>query len=124
MKQGFFEIVSNERLTDNVMELVLRGDTSEIAVPGQFVNIKLDGFFLRRPLSVCNCEQGANAGASCGAMAGKSEGMLTLIYKIVGEGTRALAEYKAGEMLDLLTGLGNGYDISKSGDEPLSLIHI
>ena len=52
-------------------------------------------------------------------MAGKSEGMLTLIYKIVGEGTRALAEYKAGEMLDLLTGLGNGYDISKSGDEPL-----
>ena len=69
MKQGFFEIVSNERLTDNVMELVLRGDTSEIAVPGQFVNIKLDGFFLRRPLSVCNCEQGANAGASCGAMA-------------------------------------------------------
>ena len=119
MKQGFFEIVSNERLTDNVMELVLRGDTSEIAVPGQFVNIKLDGFFLRRPLSVCNCEQGANADANCGAMAGKNEGMLTLIYKIVGEGTRALAEYKAGEMLDILTGLGNGYDISKSGDEPL-----
>jgi len=106
MKQGFFEIIANEKLTDNVMKLVLRGDTSQITAPGQFVNIKIDGFFLRRPISVCDCEQGVS-------------GVLTLIYKIVGEGTRALAEYEPERVLDILTGLGNGYDITKAGDEPL-----
>ena len=80
----------------------LSGDTDGIAC-GQFVNIKLDGFFLRRPISVCD----------------SSEGMLTLIYKVVGRGTDAMSKMEKGEVLDVLTGLGNGYDLSLSGDSPL-----
>lgn len=118
MKQGFFEIITNEKLTDNVMKLVLRGDTSEIKAPGQFVNIKIDGFFLRRPISVCDCEHNLQDDNNT-QDAQSADGILTLIYKIVGEGTRALAEYEPGRKLDLLTGLGNGYDMSKAGDEPL-----
>ena len=80
----------------------LIGDTEGI-IPGQFVNIKLDGFYLRRPISVCDCE----------------DGELTLIYKVVGVGTEAMSEMREGEALDILTGLGNGYDLSLSGDSPL-----
>ena len=103
MNQSIFEIISNRCLTENVYEMVLRGDTAPITASGQFVNIKLEGFYLRRPISVCNVE-GDN---------------LTIIYKVVGKGTDKMAAMTAGKKLDVLTGLGNGYDLSKSGDKPL-----
>ncbi len=83
--------------------MTLLGDTSEIKKPGQFVNIKLDGLFLRRPISVNDVENDK----------------LTLIYKVVGKGTEQMSNMVCGETLDILTGLGNGYDISKSGNKPL-----
>ncbi len=103
VKQSLFTILSHTRLTDSMYRLVLSGDTSAITAPGQFVNIKLDGFFLRRPISVCDYD----------------ETTLTLLYKTVGKGTRFLSTLKEGEVLDILTGLGNGYDTAKSGDRPL-----
>ena len=103
MKQSIFEIVSNKKLADITYEMVLKGDCSDIVRPGQFVNIKLDGFFLRRPISVCNSE----------------DNLLTLIYKVVGQGTEVMSKMASGEKLDILTGLGNGYDISKSGEKPV-----
>lgn len=102
MKQGLFEIFENIEIAPNVMRMKLEGDTSAIARPGQFVNIKLDGFFLRRPISVNDCE----------------DNILTIIYKVVGKGTEVMKEMKDGK-LDILTGLGNGYDIEKAGDAPL-----
>ena len=102
MKQSIFEIKENVYLTESVLKMTLSGDTSEITRPGQFVNIKLDGFFLRRPISVCDCE----------------DGTLTIVYKVVGSGTEAMSAMKEGG-LDILTGLGNGYDLSVSGDKPL-----
>ena len=81
----------------------LMGDTSSITAPGQFVNIQLEGHFLRRPISVCDCEGD----------------VLTLIYKVVGKGTEQMSMMGKGEKLDLLTGLGNGFDTAKSGDKPL-----
>ena len=104
MKQSIFEILSNEALTDNVYKMVLGGDTSAITAPGQFVNIQLDGLFLRRPISVCDYD----------------EKTLTVIYKVVGMGTQAMSAM-AGEKLEVLTGLGNGYDLSLSGDKPVLL---
>ena len=83
--------------------MVLVGDTSDITASGQFVNIKLDGFYLRRPISVCNVEGDE----------------LTIIYKVVGKGTEAMAKMRGGESLLTLTGLGNGYSLEKSGDAPL-----
>ena len=103
MNQSIFEVISNRCLTENVYEMVLRGDTAPITASGQFVNIKLDGFYLRRPISVCNVEGDE----------------LTIIYKVVGKGTDEMSAMAAGEKLDVLTGLGNGYDLSKSGDKPL-----
>ena len=103
MKQSIFQIVSNKCIADITYEMVLSGDCSDITKPGQFVNIKLDGFFLRRPISVCDCQGD----------------LLTIIYKVVGHGTEVMAEMKAGEKLDILTGLGNGYDISKTADNPV-----
>ncbi|MBQ2747776.1 MAG: dihydroorotate dehydrogenase electron transfer subunit [Firmicutes bacterium] len=102
MKQSFFEIIENIEIAPNVMRMKLEGDTSAITRPGQFVNIKLDGFFLRRPISVNDCE----------------ENILTIIYKVIGKGTEVMAAMKDGK-LDILTGLGNGYDIEKAGDAPL-----
>jgi len=104
MKQGRFEIISNTALTDNVYKMVLRGDTSAVSAPGQFVNIKLEGLYLRRPISVCDL-QGDE---------------LTIIYKAVGKGTKLMSRMNEG-MLDVLTGLGNGYDLSLSGDHPVLL---
>ena len=101
MKQCIFEIIDNKPLTDSVFQMKLKGDTEGIKA-GQFVNIKLDGLYLRRPISVCDCE----------------EGVLTLVIKAVGKGTELLREMKKGS-LDVLTGLGNGYDLAKSGDAPL-----
>lgn len=102
MKQGFFEITENIPLVSGVYRMRLRGDTSAFSSPGQFLNIRLDGLFLRRPLSVCDLDGDT----------------VTVIYKTVGEGTRRLAGMKSGT-LDLLTGLGNGYDLTVSGDAPL-----
>ena len=103
MKQSIFTIVENLPLTDLVYKMVLSGDTSDITASGQFVNIKLDGYFLRRPISVCDCV----------------DGKLTIIYKVVGKGTTAMKNMKTGDTLDILTGLGNGYDLAPSGDKPL-----
>jgi len=103
MKQSIFTIESNRPLNLLTFKMVLRGDTSAITAPGQFVNIKLDGYFLRRPISVCD----------------KQGDKLTLIYKVVGDGTHLLAHMKVGRELDILTGLGNGYDLKLAGDTPL-----
>lgn len=103
MKQSIFKITSNEKIARDIFKMTIAGDTSAITAPGQFVNIKLDGFFLRRPISVCDCV-GEN---------------LTLIYKTVGRGTERMSRMAAGESLDLLTGLGNGYNTKTSGDSPL-----
>ncbi len=105
MTQGLFAILDNRPLTANVYRMILAGDTGAITKPGQFVNVKIEGQYLRRPISVCDWEIG----------------ILTLIYKVVGEGTEKMADMEAGETLDLLVGLGNGYDTSKSGDTPLLL---
>lgn len=105
MKQGIFKISSNEKLTDNVYKMVLVGDTSDITACGQFINIKLDGLYLRRPISVCDCD----------------ENSVTIIYKVVGSGTAQMSNLSIGNELDVLTGLGNGYDLSLSGNEPLLL---
>lgn len=104
MKQGFFEITDNVPLTENVYKMVLRGDVSAITAPGQFVNIQLDGLYLRRPISVCDV----------------SGDCLTIIYKVVGKGTAKLSQMQRGS-LDLLTGLGNGYDLSCAEDRPVLL---
>ena len=105
MKQSIFEIVSNTALTDCVYKMVLSGDTSAITAAGQFVNIQLDGLFLRRPISVCDYD-------------GET---LTIVYKVVGKGTEAMSAMTPGQKLDILTGLGNGYDLSLSGDKPVLL---
>ena len=103
MLQTMMTVCANRPLADRVYEMRLRGDCSAITAPGQFVNIKLDGFFLRRPISVCDVEGD----------------MLTIIYKVVGKGTGAMAKLPEGAVLDVLTGLGNGYDLSLCGAEPL-----
>lgn len=100
MKREIFMIESNRKIAKNVYEMTLFGDASEISKPGQFVNIKLDGLYLRRPISVCDTD-------------GKS---LTLVYKVVGEGTEKMSELSHGNSLDILLPLGNGYDISKGGN--------
>ena len=102
MKQSWFEIKENIHLTEFVMKMTLEGDTSEITRPGQFINILIDGLYLRRPISVYD----------------RDEKSVTIIYKIVGKGTEKMSEMKNGS-LDVLTGLGNGYDISASGKRPL-----
>ena len=104
MKQTIFTITENTPLTATVYKMVLAGDTVGITA-GQFVNILLDGLYLRRPISVCDC----------------TEGMLTLLYKVVGKGTAQMAGMPVGAALDVLTGLGNGYDLSKAGEKPLLL---
>ena len=105
MKQGFFEIVENLPLTATVYRMRLRGDTSAIMASGQFVNVLLEGKFLRRPISVCDVEGD----------------LLTLIYKVVGGGTEQMSRMSVGTRLDLLTGLGNGYDLETAGARPLLL---
>jgi len=102
MKQGLFEITKNVQIAKGVMEMHLKGDTSAIVNAGQFINIKLDGLFLRRPISVCDLNGDT----------------VTIIYKVVGKGTEQMSKMTAGT-LDVLTGLGNGYDLSLSGDNPV-----
>ena len=105
MKQESLRVTGNVRIAESVWKMTLEGAELEEQKPGQFVNIRLDGQFLRRPISVCE----------------SSSGSLTLIYKVVGRGTEQMSRLHAGEMLDMLTGLGNGYDLAKAGDAPLLL---
>ncbi len=104
MKQSLFDIVSNTALTSSVYRMELRGDTSAITAAGQFVNIRLDGLFLRRPISVCDVQGD----------------ILTIVYKVVGKGTEAMSKMTSGS-LDILTGLGNGYDLTLAGERPVLL---
>lgn len=103
MDDKIFTVKENKRIASSVYRMTLSGNTAAITRPGQFVNIKLDGLYLRRPISVCN----------------KRDDELTLIYKTVGEGTEKMSRLTAGEKLDLLVGLGNGYNTAKSGRSPL-----
>ena len=103
MKQGIFEITENTKIAKDVFKMRLAGDTSGITGAGQFVNIKIDGFFLRRPISVCDF----------------NENELLIIYKVVGKGTDRMSGLEAGQKLDLLTGLGNGYDLTVKTDKPV-----
>ena len=105
MKQGLFQITENIPLTDSVMRMRLLGDVSDITCPGQFINIQLDGLYLRRPISVYD----------------RDDSSVTIIYKVVGKGTEQMRNMQIGETLDVLTGLGNGYDLSLSGEHPLLL---
>ena len=103
MKKSDFIIKENVMLTDNIYKAVLEGDTSDITASGQFINIALSGFYLRRPISVCDYDSET----------------VTIIYKTVGKGTEYLSTLKNGAVLDVLTGLGNGFDTKKSGERPL-----
>ena len=105
MKQSIFEILENKPLTKDVFRMVLSGDTTAITASGQFVNIQLDGMYLRRPISVCDWD----------------DKTLTIVYKVVGKGTEAMSKMAPGVKLDILTGLGNGYDLTKAGDAPVLL---
>ena len=102
-KDGLFTVKQNRQIAQSVYEMVLEGDTSAVSAPGQFVNVEIEGLFLRRPISVCDLEGS----------------LLTLIYKVVGVGTQKLAEAEKGDRFSLLTGLGNGYDLEKCGQKPL-----
>ena len=104
MKQVLLKITENIPLTDNVYKMCLKGDVSAITAPGQFINIKLEGLFLRRPISVCDCRGDT----------------VTIIYKVVGKGTEQMSRMHNGT-LDVLTGLGNGYDTTLSGPKPVLL---
>lgn len=103
MKKDIFRIVSNEPLTASVLRMTLAGNTQVITAPGQFVNIAIDGLFLRRPISVCDCEPD----------------LLTLVYKVVGEGTERMSRMAPDAELDLLTGLGNGFSVPTDVRQPL-----
>ena len=103
MKETLLTVLENTRLAEGIYRLRLTGDTSAITAPGQFVNLKLSGFYLRRPISVCDW----------------TEGELTLIYKVLGHGTEAMTRMTPGAELNVLTGLGNGYDVSRAGARPL-----
>ena len=105
MKQSILTVKENTPLTKDVMKMVLEGDTSAITASGQFVNILLEGKFLRRPISVCDYD----------------DSTLTIIYKVVGKGTAQMKDMAPGTKLDILTGLGNGYDLSCAGDYPVLL---
>ncbi len=105
MQQVIFDVISNRQLTETMYEMVLSGDTSHFSAPGQFINIKLDGFYLRRPISVCDIV----------------DNRVTILYKVVGKGTDYMAKLSAGAKLDILTALGNGFDTKKSGQRPLLL---
>lgn len=103
MKQGIYEIIDSYEIKNGIFKMSLRGDTSAITAPGQFVNIKIEDLYLRRPISVCDLY----------------DDVFTVVFKVVGKGTEILSGYKEGDRLDILTGLGNGYDMSKSGLGPM-----
>ena len=102
-KQGIYKIVDNKALTRDVWRMVLQGDTQWITRPGQFVNIEIEGMYLRRPISICDWD----------------EQSITIIYKVVGRGTKAMSQMEIAAQLDLLTGLGNGFDADVECEKPL-----
>ncbi len=106
MKQVLLTITENRKLARGIYLMKLAGDVSAITAPGQFINIKLDGFYLRRPISVCDL----------------SEDSVTIIYKVLGHGTEQMTEYPVGKTLDVLTGLGNGYDLDIIPDGTVLLL--
>ena len=103
MNRGIYTVKENRALTDSVFLMKLEGDTSSITAPGQFINISLDGFYLRRPISICDYD----------------DKEITIIYKTVGEGTLAMSRLAAGAELDVLCGLGNGFNVAKCGEKPV-----
>lgn len=103
MKQDFYTVTENQPIAPSVYKMTLEGDSSAITAAGQFINIKLDGLYLRRPISVFDC----------------GDGFISIIYKVVGSGTAQMSQLQCGKRLDVLVGLGNGYDLSKCGDKPL-----
>jgi 2-polyprenylphenol hydroxylase and related flavodoxin oxidoreductases len=102
VEEQIFEIASNVSVARDVFRMELSGDTRSISASGQFVNVELTGRFLRRPFSICDWDNGK----------------VKLLYKIVGEGTEQLSHMTAGARLNLLIGLGNGFDASQGGDTP------
>lgn len=103
MKQGIYKVLKNEQLTKSVFRMVLEGDTSALTAPGQFVNLTVEGCYLRRPISVYDWD----------------DSTITIIYKVVGEGTEKMSKWAEGYECDMLTGLGNGFDVASSGDAPV-----
>lgn len=102
-KKGIYRVVTNEPLTPDVWRMVLAGDTQWITRPGQFVNIELEGLYLRRPISICDWD----------------DDTITIIYKVVGRGTEQMSRMVSGQELDVLTGLGNGFDTDVDCAQPL-----
>lgn len=103
MKKEWYTVLQNRKIAAEIYEMRLAGDTAEITAPGQFLNIRLDGFYLRRPISVCDWD----------------EKTVTIIYKVVGRGTEAMTALQAGQKLDVLVGLGNGFDVGLGGAHPI-----
>lgn len=103
MNQRILTVTDNVPVARDVYKMHLTGDTSAITRPGQFVNLLLSGLYLRRPISVCDWD----------------ENTLTLVYKVVGEGTEKMAEMTGGETIDILMGLGNGFAPEKAGEAPI-----
>ena len=103
MTQGIYKVISNLPLAPSVYKMELEGDTSALTRPGQFINFKIEGLYLRRPISVCDY----------------SDNTITVIYKVVGEGTEIMSKAEKGDEFDILVGLGNGFDTSLSGEKPL-----
>ena len=106
MKEVNYTVESNRRIARDIWEMVLCGDNSAITRPGQFVNLLIDGCYLRRPLSVCNAEGDR----------------LTLIYKVVGKGTEILSRTQLGTVINTRSGLGNGFDVTRAGERPLLVV--
>lgn len=102
-KRGIYEVIANDKIAKDVHKMILKGDTSYITFPGQFINIKIDDLYLRRPISICDYDKET----------------ITIIFKVVGHGTEKMAEMKKGTKLDILTGLGNGFNKTRSGKSPL-----
>lgn len=102
-KRNKYKIMSNKEIAKKVYQMVLEGETTYITRPGQFINIEIDGFYLRRPISVCDYD----------------ENTITIIYKVVGNGTEKMSTLEKGTILDILTGLGNGFEKTISGERPL-----
>lgn len=103
MKQGLFRVESNLPIAPNIYKMVLRGETGAISTPGQFINIRLDGFSARRPISVYDYD----------------EDTVTIVYKVIGDGTGYMSRMAPGSVLDVLSGLGNGFSPEKGGARPL-----
>lgn len=103
MKDVKLKVVENIQLTPTTYKMCLEGDVSAVTTPGQFINIQISGLYLRRPISVCDCD-------------GKT---VTIIYKVVGHGTEQMKDMPVGTVLDVLTGLGNGFDVNNAGDQPV-----